>query len=106
MQQQAMTEQQLADAVNAGDPGRRQVSQSWISRVCVGDFKRIAGQTARVLRYANIPVDDERPSDPGADSIIGEALNEVWDGSIEGARAIARLLKGAAALAGQGQRRR
>lgn len=97
LRHQGLTESGLADAINAGRAGLPQVSQSWISRICNGEFKRLSGQAKVILRYANIPTDGpERPAD-GA-TVIDEAIREVWDGSDEGAQLIARLLRDAAAL--------
>ena len=88
-----MTEQELADAVNAKFQPRHKVSQPWVSRICNGKFKRYRGQVELVLRYADIPIASDRPIDPLSRAIIDDALEEVWDGSEGGAKAIAQVLR-------------
>jgi hypothetical protein len=92
------TEEDLARALSSAD-GFPAVSQSWISRICTGEFKRFSGKTAAVLRYADIRVEYARPHDVQGERIIGAAVAEVWDGSVGGAKALARVLRSAAALA-------
>jgi hypothetical protein len=92
------TEDDLAQAL-AARTDYPHVSQSWISRICTGDFKRFSGKTGAVLKYANIRVDNERARDVQGERIIGAAVAEAWDGSVGGAKALARVLRSAAALA-------
>ena len=93
----AMTEEGLSVAIQADNPKLR-VSQSWISRICCGDFKRLSGKTGIVLRYANIRIEDELPRDERGKEIIDAAVSEVWDGSVASAKALARMIHSAAAL--------
>jgi hypothetical protein len=102
--QNAMTEQEFADAVNSANPGRRKVGQPWVSRVCNGHFRRLSGNTAVILQYANIETDYANSSHPDGHAVIDAALDNVWDGSLEGAKVIARLLREAAALTKQNSR--
>lgn len=102
--QHAMTEQEFADAVNSANPGRRKVSQPWVSRVCNGHFRRLSGNTAAILQYANIEVEHTNSPHPKGHAVIDAALDDVWDGSLEGAKVIARLLREAAALTKQNSR--
>lgn len=92
-----MTEEDLSVAVSRDNPGIF-VSQSWISRICCGDFKRLSGKTGIVLRYANIRIKSELPRDERGKEIIDAAVSEVWDGSVASAKALARMLLSAAAL--------
>lgn len=93
-----MTEKQLSDAINHGRPIKDWVSQSWISRMCSGRFKRESRQVLAVLSYTNIPFYSAKVVNPVGLEVIEEALDEVWDGSTENARIIARLLRSAGAL--------
>ncbi|MBE1237403.1 helix-turn-helix transcriptional regulator [Phaeovibrio sulfidiphilus] len=93
-----MTQQELADAINNEKKDRKLVSQSWINRICNGHFKRTTPQVLEILGYANIPVYAERFEDPDGKLAIEKAIDDVWDGSAENARAIAKLLRSARAL--------
>ena len=93
-----MTEQQLSDEINKGKSDNYWISQSWISRICNGQFKRASRQVMIVLRHANIPFSTNEKIDPSGWKTIEEAINEVWDGSAGNARAIARLLRSAGSL--------
>jgi hypothetical protein len=94
---QAMTEDGLSLAISTEKPSIL-ISQSWISRICCGEFKRLSGKTGVVLKYANIRVEDELPRDERGKEIIDAAVSDVWDGSVAGAKALARVLHSAAAL--------
>lgn len=97
LEAQAMTEEGLSQAIWVENPGTR-ISQSWISRICCGDFKRLSGKTLQVLRYANIRIENELPRNERGREIIDAAVSDVWDGSVAGAKALARVLHSAAAL--------
>lgn len=92
------TEEDLSRALSSTN-GFPKVSQSWISRICTGQFKRFSGKTIEVMRYADIRIDYSRPHDVQGECIINAAVAEVWDGSVSGAKALARVLRSAAALA-------
>lgn len=96
-----MTEQALAQEINRGRTAKRRLSQSWVSRICSGKFKRVAGQTEVVLKYAGIRVSLSPEDSSKAADLINEAVREVWDGSESGAELIANLLRSAAALSGR-----
>lgn len=93
-----LTGQQLSDAINTEKQKKDWVSQSWVSRICNGQFKRASRQVSIVLEYANIPFCFEKIADPAGREAIEEAIDEVWDGSAENARHIAKLLRSAGAL--------
>ena len=92
-----LTEQRLADAVNAQFPELR-VSQSWISRIVTGKFRRVSAKVGCVLRHAGIRVDIADSHSPDGEEIIAKAIKEAWDGSLDGAQALALMLQGAAEL--------
>ncbi len=52
----SLTESELAALIKANNPNDG-VSQSWISRICNGDFVRLSRKTRIVLDYANIRVE-------------------------------------------------
>ncbi|MFC0104504.1 hypothetical protein [Sphingopyxis terrae] len=98
LEAKSMTEEALSLAISIDNPGIF-VSQSWISRICCGEFKRLSGKTGIVLSYANIRIEDELPLNERGKEIIDAAVSDIWDGSIAGAKALARVLHSAAALA-------
>lgn len=98
MSAHGLSEEGLAALVSA-DPNGVAVSQSWISRICTGDFRRTSGKAGVVLRYAGIipmakPIADERGK-----RLLAAALNEVWDGTLPSAVAIAAVLRGVGQVA-------
>src|SRR5690349_10381527 len=97
MASRGLTEAGLARGLSKNAEGVR-VSQSWISRICTGEFKRLSGKTGRVLRYANIRIPSSDVDEEGT-KILAAAVDDAWDGTLQGARALAGLLRGAAALA-------
>jgi len=98
MASRGLTEAELARELSNNTEGVR-VSQSWISRICTGEFKRLSGKTAEVLRYANIRIHLSSDVDEEGGKILAAAVDDAWDGSLQSARALAGLLRGAAALA-------
>ena len=92
-----LTEQRLADAVNAEFPELR-VSQSWISRIVTGKFRRVSAKVGCVLRHAGIRVEVADSHSRDGEEIIANAIKEAWDGSLDGAQALALMLQGAAEL--------
>ena len=69
------------------------ISQSWISRIANGHFRRLTPKVRHVTDYANIRVEDAGGRERGAEVIIKSALDEVWDGSAAHAVFIARLIR-------------
>lgn len=98
-----ITGQRLADAINSEKPIDSYVTQSWISRICNGRFKRNSRQVEAVLTYTGIPIEKNIVRDPEGLSIIEAAVGEIWDGSTDSARAIARVLRSAGAFALRGR---
>lgn len=104
LERNGMTERSLAQEINRSNPSKRRLSQSWVSRICNGEFKRVAGQAEVVLKYADIRI-SLLPDNPSkAADVIDEAVREVWDGSERGAQLIANLLRNAAAFSGKRRR--
>ena len=87
-----LTEGALAARVIAENKGFR-VTQSWISRIVAGKFRRITPSVRCVLDYASIPVAEESERDSAGSRVIDEALSTVWNGSLAHAQIIAKLIK-------------
>jgi hypothetical protein len=94
----ALTESELSALIRAKNPNDK-VSQSWISRICNGDFVRLSGKTRIVLDYADIRIDKSFGIDPKGEQIIQAAVSDVWDGSLRAAQALAGILRSAGRLA-------
>lgn len=97
MSAQCLTEEELATLLSSSKEGIS-VSQSWISRICTGDFSRLGPKTDHVLRYAGIRLDSHVEPDARARDVIEAALKDVWDGSLPSAQALAGLLRSAGAV--------
>lgn len=100
MRTQGLTEQELVRRLAARKPPLL-VSQSWINRVKDGRFRRFSGKTGAILKHANIRINVVSAS--AARTIIDDAIDDVWDGSLAGATALADLLRNAVRV---GSRRR
>jgi hypothetical protein len=77
------------------------VSQSWVSRIIHGRFRRLTPKVRRVAEYANIRVTRPSPSDTKGSVVIDKAVTEVWNGSLSHANVIARLIRVAKGLTPQ-----
>ena len=97
MAAQGLTELSLSVLISSSSEGVS-VSQSWISRICTGDFRRLGGKTGVVLRYAGIRVDPHTEPDARGREVIDAALSDVWDGSLPSAQALAGVLRSAGAV--------
>lgn len=73
------------------------VSQSQISRVLAGKFKRYAGNARRICDYVDVKLEARNPQ-KGLDPRLEEALTELWDGTDRQADALVRLLRAVNAL--------
>jgi transcriptional regulator with XRE-family HTH domain len=69
------------------------ISQSWVSRILNGRFRRLTPTIRRVAAYANIPVTRASPPDTKGAELIDKAVTEVWNGSLTHANVIARLIR-------------
>lgn len=73
------------------------VSQSQISRVLAGKFKRRSKNVNKLCKFANIKFERHKV-DPVQNRILIDALMEVWDGTDHHAKAIAKVLKALSSL--------
>jgi len=72
------------------------INQSQISRIFNGDFRRLYGKNVRELcKYANIVIkkNQKSPQDPRKSNLLMNALGDVWDGSKQKERALAKLIR-------------
>ena len=69
------------------------VTQSWVSRILHGRFRRYTEKVRGVLAYAAIPVTEESEPDPAGAATINRAVSDVWNGSKPHADLIARLIR-------------
>ena len=77
------------------------VSQSQISRILQGDFKRQSRNVARLCICASAFVSGVEPDKP-LPPMLEVALRSAWDGSHAGAHALIQLLEAAASLVNSG----
>lgn len=90
-----LTEAELAKKILLKTGGYG-VSQSWISRIRAGHFCRLSRKVLIVLDYANIRTSFEADDrDAEGKRLLDDALDEVWDGSLLTAKALALLLRSA-----------
>ena len=87
-----LTEQRLAELVSKSSEGVA-VSQSWVSRICSGRFRRTGGKVGAVLRYAGLTAGTPVVADRRGKRILATAVGEVWDGTLPSAEAIAAVLR-------------
>ena len=92
MKRKGVTEARLAQQIS-----HRQrdisVSQSWVSRIANGQFRRLTPAVRRVADYANIRVERAQVADQTGAAIIQKAVKDVWDGSVQHAQVIARIVR-------------
>jgi hypothetical protein len=69
------------------------ITQSWLSRIINGKFRRATAKVQGVADYANIPIFEKGKPDPKGSKIIGRAVDRVWNGSVAHANLIARLIE-------------
>ena len=86
LEENKITEQIVAKATNT--------DQSHVSRIRNGKFKRITEKVKRVCSYASIELNlNEEKNDPAKNIYLMEAISEVWDGTNEKAKALARIIR-------------
>jgi transcriptional regulator with XRE-family HTH domain len=102
MRRRELTELELAQRVSAKN---KQISltQSWVSRIAHGRFKRPTERVRSIAEYANIPVFERSQLSTAGAKIIHEAVQQSWNGSIFHATIIARLIRAARDIDGPGQ---
>lgn len=69
------------------------ITQSWLSRIINGKFRRFTAKVLSVANYADIPVFEKGEPDPVGSKIIDRAVVRVWNGTVPHANLIARLIK-------------
>lgn len=87
-----LTQAEIADALKA--------SQSQVSRVLAGNAKRRSRLFDEVCKYVFSICERASPSTPPAE--LTEALNAIWDGTPEHAKALALVIRSLGALRGTG----
>lgn len=97
MARQGVSEIELARAVSASSDGLT-VTQSWVSRIAQGKFRRFTARVQSIAAYADIPIEDQSRRDADGSIVIRRAVSEVWNGSLSHANLIARLIKVAKVL--------
>jgi transcriptional regulator with XRE-family HTH domain len=97
MQQHDLTEEAVARKFSRKG-SHLGISQSWVSRIANGRFRRLTPRVRQIAIYANIPVEEASRQDRTGASLIKDAVAEVWDGSLDHANVIARLIRVARGL--------
>jgi transcriptional regulator with XRE-family HTH domain len=97
MLERGLTEKRLSEQINELNH-KFIVSQSWISRIINGEFKRFSEKVELVMLYAGIRIENDDSHTPSGEEIIAKAVKAAWDGSLDGAQAVALILRGAADL--------
>ena len=92
MDDRGLTEQELSRILSNKNNGVR-VSQSWVSRIINGQFRRLTNRTRAVFGYAKIPLRAELNEDPRGTKIIAAAVSETWDGTFQHAKVIAKIIR-------------
>jgi hypothetical protein len=91
MQRQELTESDLAR--RASQRGGVTLSQSWVSRVARGEFKRPTERVRRLVTYAGIEMFEKGSVSELGEKRIQQALRSSWDGSLAQATIIANLIR-------------
>ncbi len=97
MRERGLTERGLSEEISDLKQGLS-VSQSWVSRIINGEFKRFSKKVEFVLLHAGIRIESDNSHTPSGEEIIARAIEAAWDGSLDGAQAVALILRGAADL--------
>src|SRR3974390_1513494 len=91
MQRRELTELELAR--RAPKRGGVALSQSWVSRVARGEFKRPTERVRRLATYAGIELFEKGSVSELGEKKIQQALRSSWDGSLAQATVIANLIR-------------
>jgi transcriptional regulator with XRE-family HTH domain len=91
MRRRGITELELAQSVSS-DGDRETVSQSWVSRICKGEFKRATPRVARVARYAKVRMYKKTTDSEAGKKLIGDAVERSWNGTMSHASMLARII--------------
>jgi transcriptional regulator with XRE-family HTH domain len=91
MKRRGLTEFELAQRVSAGN-AELTLTQSWVSRVARGKFRRPTGRIRALAAYANIPVFEGTSVNASGRKLILKAVQSSWNGSLGHAAMIAKLI--------------
>ncbi len=80
-----ITQQTVANATD--------ISQSFISRIRNGDFKRITDKVKMVCEYASISLEADKKHSSAEKEILTNAIDYVWDGTEKQAKALAKVIR-------------
>lgn len=100
MRRQGLSESALAKRIYK-ENRELAVSQSWISRISAGKFRRLTPKIRYVADYANIRVIETAERDARGARLISEAVSDAWNGSFSHANVIARLIRVGKGLASE-----
>ncbi|MGY4512094.1 hypothetical protein [Bradyrhizobium sp. USDA 3650] len=93
LDEQGLTELELSKRIAQRNKGRS-VSQSWISRILAGNFKRPTRAVLLLGKYASIPIFEEASQrDAAGAKLIDDAVSSVWNGTRRHAHVIAKLIR-------------
>lgn len=93
MDDQGLTELELSERIARNNKGKS-ISQSWISRILAGSFKRPTRSVLLLGKYASIPIFEEHQSrDAEGAKLIEDAVSSVWNGTRRHAHVIAKLIR-------------
>ena len=87
MTDNGLSQQKLAEEAD--------VHQSQISRIINNDIKRVSKNVRKICKYANIEVDKIKVGNHNSakNPILTEALDSVWDGTANNAKALAKVIR-------------
>jgi transcriptional regulator with XRE-family HTH domain len=92
MRNQGLSEAALAERISKENKDIS-ITQSWLSRILSGKFRRPTATVRHVAAYADIPVFEEEERDAEGAAVIDNAVTTVWNGSLAHANLIARLIR-------------
>lgn len=91
MARHSLTERELAQRASSRDG--IVLSQSWVSRISRGQFKRPTERLRCLAAFANIAIFERGSVSEVGERRIRQALKTSWDGSLVHATVIANLIK-------------
>jgi transcriptional regulator with XRE-family HTH domain len=91
MARHGLTERELAE--QASLPDGVALTQSWISRITRGQFKRPTERLRRLAAHTNIAIFEKGSVSELGERKIRQALKATWDGSLAHATVIASLIR-------------
>src|SRR5215471_3678242 len=89
---QGLSELELAQKIS-NEISALSVSQPWLSRIIAGKFRRLTPTVRAICGYANIRIEEAAERDARGATLIEQAINDTWNGSLSHASVLARLIK-------------